>query len=134
MKTSFLRIPTFILSCFVLLTACNKETFIESIGKVDMESGDNSEVGYFIFTSRSTVASCGKITIWIDDKIAGYLTADYSGSVTSCTTPPVEGKLIKIVAPVGNHKVTVTVANDCRKYNTETYYLKEGVCRYYGFN
>jgi hypothetical protein len=39
-----------------------------------------------------------------DDKVAGYLKSDYTGTEVSCTTPPVEGKLLKFVAPVGNHK------------------------------
>jgi hypothetical protein len=40
-----------------------EKTFIESIGKVNMGSGDDTEVGYFIFTSKTTVGSCSKVTI-----------------------------------------------------------------------
>ncbi|HEV7332136.1 MAG TPA: hypothetical protein VGN63_13960 [Flavisolibacter sp.] len=134
MKTYSLKPLFLFLSCLVLLTACNKESFVETVGNVAIESADDTEVGYFVFMSKTTVGACGKITIWIDDKIAGYLTDDYSGSFSNCTDEPIEGKLVKIIAPVGNHTVRVTVANDCRKFNTDNYYLKQGICRFYTLN
>jgi hypothetical protein len=134
MKTSFLRIPFFFLFIIIVFGACNKESFVETIGNVSIESANETEVGYFIFSSKSVVASCGKITLWIDGKIVGYLTADYSGTVNSCTTPPIEGKLVKIVAPVGNHQIHATVENKCRNYQVDNYYLKQGVCRPYTLN
>ena len=132
MKTSIIRNGLFLFSIIILFAACNKETFIETIGQTTMETADDAEVGYFIFTSKNVVSSCGTITIWIDDKIAGYITADYTGSLSSCTTPPIEGKLIKIIAPVGMHKITATVENECRTFSVDNYNLQKGVCRYYG--
>lgn len=134
MKTAHVRIPVFFLFFVTLFAACNKETYIETIGKVNIEAGDETEVGYFIFSSKTLVGSCGKVTLWIDGQVAGYLTGDYSGAVGSCTALPVEGKLVKIVAPVGNHKITVTLANDCKKFSTDSYDLKQGVCRYYALD
>lgn len=134
MKT--ISVKTFFLFLFgwLLLSACNKESFVETVGNVAIESADEDEVGYFIFTSKTLAAKCGKITIWIDDKIAGYLTADYQGSFSQCTAEPIEGKLLKIISPTGSHKITATVANDCTKFSVETYTLNKGVCRYYALN
>lgn len=120
--------------CWTLLPACNKESFIETVGQTQIESADETEVGYFIFTSKTLVSSCGKATILLNGKVAGYITEDYDKSVSSCTTPPIEGKLIKIIAPTGTYQVTVSVANECRTFNTDTYILKKGVCRYYSLN
>lgn len=131
MKTSYLRLPLFVLFFVALFSACNKETYVETVGKTTIEDADETEVGYFMFSSQSTVKSCGKITLWIDDKIAGYLTDDYSGSVSSCTALPIEGKLVKVVAPAGSHKITATVANNCKTFKIDSYILKQGVCRYY---
>ena len=134
MKTISLKPFFLFLTALLLLSACNKESFVETVGNVAIESADNTEVGYFVFMSKTTVGTCGKITIWIDDKIAGYLTEDYTGSFSNCTTPPIDGKLLKIIAPVGTHTIRVSVDNDCRKFNTDTYSLKQGVCRYYTLN
>jgi hypothetical protein len=134
MKTISIK-PFFVfLFCLVLLAACNKETFVETVGNVAIESADNTEVGYFVFTSKTLAAKCGKITIWIDDKIAGYLTEDYQGSFSNCTDEPIEGKVLKVISPAGSHKITATVDNDCTKFAVDTYTLKQGVCRYYALN
>lgn len=134
MKTISSKTFFLLLSGLLLLSACNKESFVETVGNVAIESADDLEVGYFVFMSKTAVSTCGKITIWIDDKIAGYLTEDYSGSFSNCTDVPIEGKLVKIIAPVGTHTIRVSVANDCRKFNTDTYSLKQGICRYYTLN
>ena len=132
MKASIIRNNLFVFLFIILFAACNKETFIETVGQTSIEMAEETEVGYFIFTSQNIVSTCGKITIWIDDKIAGYITSDYTGSLSNCTTPPIEGKLIKIVAPVGMHKITATVNDKCRTFAVDNYNLQKGVCRYYG--
>jgi hypothetical protein len=134
MKTTLIRIFLFFSLSTILFTACNKESFIETVGQTSIESAESEEVGYFIFSSKTKVASCGKLTIWLNGKEAGQITSDYSGSISTCTTPPVEGKLIKIVAPVGTYKVEVKGEKDCTTYTDNDYVLKVGVCRFYGFN
>ncbi len=134
MKT--ISLNTFFLLLFVLLllSACNKESFVETVGNVAIESADDTQVGYFVFSSKSLAGKCGKITIWIDDKIAGYLTEDYKGSFSNCTDAPIEGKVLKVIYPTGSHKITATVANDCTKFAVDNFDLKQCVCRYYTLN
>jgi len=131
MKTPMLKTSFYFFAIIILFAACNKETFVETVGQTNMEMAEETEVGYFVFTSQSIVANCGTITLWIDDKIAGYITSDYTGSFSSCTTPPIEGKLIKIIASTGMHKITATVENECRTFSVDNYNLQKGVCRYY---
>jgi hypothetical protein len=134
MKTRLFRISLFVSALMLLVMSCNKESYIESIGSVTIQSGEDTEVGYFIFTTKTAAGACGKVTIYIDDKVVGYLTSDYSGTVNKCTEEPIEGRLLKVVMPVGAHKVTASVANNCRSYNVDNYTLKKGVCRYYNLN
>ena len=134
MRTTSLKTFFLFLSALLLLSACNKESFVETVGNVAIESADDTEVGYFVFSSKTLAGKCGKITIWIDDKIVGYLTEDYSGTFSKCTEQPIEGKVLKVISPAGTHKITATVANDCTKFSTETYTLQKGVCRYYTLN
>ena len=131
MKTPILKASFYLFAIIILFAACNKETFVETVGKTNIENADETEVGYFIFTSQSIVANCGTITLWIDDKVAGYITADYTESFNKCTTPPVDGKIVKIIAPIGMHKITATVENECRTFSVDNYNLQKGVCRYY---
>lgn len=131
MKTSLIKNRFILFAIILLFAACNKETFIETVGQTTMETADEAEVGYFIFTSQNVVSTCGTITLWIDDKIVGHIKEDYSGSLSKCTTPPIDGKIIKIIAPVGMHKITATVEDECRSFTVDNYNLQKGVCRYY---
>lgn len=116
-----------------VFAGCNKETYIESIGYVMLESGDDADVGYFIFTSGKAVEKCGTVTIFIDDKNVGQLTSDHSTSIT-CSTVPVDGKILKVVAGTGNHKISVSVKDGCKEYTSQNYNLEKGKCMWYTIN
>jgi hypothetical protein len=119
---------------FWFAAGCNKESYIESVGYVAITAGDDTDAGYFIFTSGGAVGQCGRVKIFIDGNEVGYLDSDYSTN-QSCGVPPIEGKLLKVVASGGIHKITFSFAKpDCRNYPVQTYTMQSGKCMWYTLN
>lgn len=130
MKNVSKKITIILIATMYLFAGCNKESYIESIGHVMLESGDETEIGYFIFTSVKAASTCGKLSIYIDDKLVGQLTTDFSGNI-NCETEPIEGKIVKVVAGTGSHKIVVKYNDGCKKDATTTYTLQKGKCMWY---
>lgn len=116
-----------------LFTGCNKETYIETVGKVMLENGDKEPIGTYIFTSGRAVSSCGQVSIYIDDAYLGELTQTYSGSAT-CSTLPVDGKIMKAIVSTGSHKITVKYKDKCKPDITVNHSITQGFCMWYTIN
>jgi len=118
---------------FIVIAGCNKESYIETVGKVMLEEGDNTAIGTYIFTSGRAVTNCGQVSIYIDDAYAGELTQAYTGSAT-CSTLPVDGKVMKVVVASGSHKITVKYKNACKPDISVNHTLAQGFCMWYTIN
>lgn len=118
---------------FILIAGCNKESYIETVGKVMLEEGDDTSIGTYIFTSGSAVTICGQVSIYIDDAYAGELTQTFTGSAT-CSTLPVDGKVMKVVVASGSHKITVKYKDKCKPDISVNHSLNQGYCMWYTIN
>ena len=118
------------LAVLSLFFSCNKETYIESVGYVMLEAGDGSDVGYYIFTSVDASSNCAPIEIYINDKLVGKITDDYTISQPKCDVEPIEGKLLKVVAEAGSHTIMAKYTK-CGQDGQASYTLKRGNCMLY---
>jgi len=128
--------PLFLLliCAFSLAAGCNKESYIESVGYVAIPAGDDTDAGYFIFTSGAAVGQCGKVHVYLDGHEVGFLDSDYSTN-QSCGVAPIEGKVLKVLAGAGSHRITFSFAKpNCRNYAPQTYTLQAGKCMWYTLN
>ncbi|MES2454112.1 MAG: hypothetical protein V4594_01160 [Bacteroidota bacterium] len=130
MKQKFSSIAFILIAVLYLFAGCNKETYVESIGHVLIESGDNSEVGYFFFVSPKNAGECGWIKVYVDDKLVGELTENFNGNI-DCTTAPEKGIILKVVVKPGSHTIRAVYKNTCKPDGNATYNLESAKCMRY---
>jgi len=127
------RILASLFIVFFLFTGCNKETYIETAGKVMLDKGDNEPIGTYIFTSGRAVTNCGQVSIYIDDAYVGMLTQSFTGNAT-CSTLPEDGKVMRVVVATGSHKITVKYKDKCKPDISVNHSLTQGFCMWYTIN
>jgi hypothetical protein len=127
MKNIKLIITAFIL---LIITGCNKESYIESVGKVIVDGGDDTKVGHYIFTALSSGIKCGNIDVYMDDVLIGNITQVNTANIT-CKTAPVHEVILRAVVATGTHKIIVKFKDECKKDITMTHSIEQGKCQWY---
>ncbi len=119
-----------ILSLVVSLLSCNKESYIESIGKVTATTGDEQKVSHFIFTSNGAVNLCGSVEVFVDEVLLGKITQENAQSI-DCKTAAVENRILHILVDYGTHKIKVVYNNNCKPTVEISKSLEPGQCFWY---
>lgn len=122
-----------LLGCFtavIMLCSCNKESYIESIGKVTMESSDETAVGHYIFTATTLTPNCQEFSIYVDEILIGKINQNNTGTI-NCTTTPAQNKIVRLVATEGSHKIRITFKDGCKANLTATSTIQKGKCIWY---
>ena len=114
----------------VVLTSCNKESYIESLGKVTATTGDEQKVSHFIFTSKGAVKSCGSVEVYVDDILLGKLTEENVQNI-DCKTAAVQNRILHILVDYGTHSIKVVYKNNCKPSVTISKSLEPGKCFWY---
>lgn len=112
------------------LMSCNKESYIESLGKVTATTGDEQKVSHFIFTSKGAVNTCGSVEIYVDDILLGKLSEENNQNI-DCKTAAVQNRILHILVDYGTHSIKAVYKNDCKPSVTISKYLDPGQCFWY---
>ena len=119
-----------VLFLLATLTSCNKESYIESVGKVTASTGDEQKVSHFIFTSKGAVNLCGSVQIYVDDILLGTLKEENVQNI-DCKTGGIQDKILHIVVDYGTHSIKVVYKDNCKPTVTVSKSLNPGQCFWY---
>jgi len=126
MKKKFLIIVILV----AVITSCNKESFIESVGKVTATTGDEQKISHFLFTSKGAVNLCGSVQVFVDDILLGTLKEENVQNI-DCKTASVKNRILHIVVDNGTHSIKVVYNNNCKPTVTISKSLNPGECFWY---
>ena len=125
------KITFIVTACFLLIiSGCNKESYIESVGKVILDGGDDTPVGHYIFTAVASGIKCGNIAVYMDEVLIGNITQANTANIT-CKTVPVNNVILKVVTGTGTHKIIIKFKDECKKDITMTHSIEQGKCQWY---
>ncbi len=119
---------------FILLStlfiSCNKESYIETVGRVTVTPGDDETVGHYIFKAKGAVTKCGGVEVFVDNISIGNITIENTANV-DCLTAPVTNKILRVVVTSGSHKIKAIYKDNCKPAVELTHSIEAGKCQAY---